>query len=347
MKFCTILLAITAWETSAELTGCVDGITCSQLTPANSGLTFDCRFAGNQMQSKGNVMLLHGFPEWSSMYMPLMRELSEKGYYSVACNQRGYSPSASPPKQEDYNYDILASDVSELASEAFGYDGKYHLIGHDHGGILGWVVASKEEEKILSYTTLSSPHPDAFSEGLYGINRDVKQVEASQYFTMFTLPDSATIHHSFWWYSAGKTASTKYGESFSSAEDFQKALWWYNGAEDAGMFAMPALLSASDLLKDGAFSAAFLRSIFGGTPNEGHPAKEPVGNVNVPTLFICGNQDESILCTRDYSKKSSDFVVDSEYDYLEVECGHDLLSSSCKEMDKIMEIVIDHVDKNM
>jgi pimeloyl-ACP methyl ester carboxylesterase len=53
------------------MSGCENGITCREV-PAN-GLIFNCRFAGNATDDKPGVLLLHGFPEWSSMYMDLMR----------------------------------------------------------------------------------------------------------------------------------------------------------------------------------------------------------------------------------------------------------------------------------
>ena len=56
-------------------------------------------FTGNASSTRGDVMLLHGFPEWSDMYMPIMQQLKDIGYRSVACNQRGYSPLASPDGQ--------------------------------------------------------------------------------------------------------------------------------------------------------------------------------------------------------------------------------------------------------
>lgn len=81
-------------------------------------------------------MLLHGFPEFANMYDDLMRALAGAGYTSVACDQRGYSAGASPTDVESYNYDILRDDVFNIA-EAVGFQ-EFHLIGHDHGGALGW-----------------------------------------------------------------------------------------------------------------------------------------------------------------------------------------------------------------
>ena len=124
---------------SASYGGCTDGITCAKV--AANGLIFDCRFGGPDVNnSVGNVMMLHGFPEWSDMYMPLMRTLAAKGYHSVACNQRGYSPGAAPSNVTAYDYNLLKDDVFAVAKAVnFTAEGrKFHLVGHDHGGVLGY-----------------------------------------------------------------------------------------------------------------------------------------------------------------------------------------------------------------
>jgi hypothetical protein len=52
----------------------------------------------------------------------------------------------------------------------------------------------KADPRIKSLTALSVPHLDAFSDGLYGPNADKDQQIASQYFTVFNLPDSAKLN---------------------------------------------------------------------------------------------------------------------------------------------------------
>lgn len=44
---------------------------------------------------------------------------------------------------------------------------QFHLIGHDHGGVLGFVAATSADgvRLVKSYTSLSIPHVDAFSAG--------------------------------------------------------------------------------------------------------------------------------------------------------------------------------------
>ena len=48
-------------------------------------------------------------------------------------------------------------------------------MGHDHGGILGWTVAEGDQKRVISYTSMSIPHVDAFSKGLVGKNADPDQ----------------------------------------------------------------------------------------------------------------------------------------------------------------------------
>ena len=48
--------------------------------------------------------------------MPLMRTLAAKGFHSVACNQRGYSPGAAPANVTDYDYNLLRDDVFAVAA---------------------------------------------------------------------------------------------------------------------------------------------------------------------------------------------------------------------------------------
>ena len=58
--------AINGWTTFG---GCTNGITCRNVTANN--LTFHCRQAAptDGLNINGSVMLLHGFPEWSDMYL--------------------------------------------------------------------------------------------------------------------------------------------------------------------------------------------------------------------------------------------------------------------------------------
>jgi len=128
-----------------------------------NGMTFRCRVAGDGGEP---VVLLHGFPETSHMWTELMPRLAEAGYHCLAPDQRGYSPGARPHGVESYNYRALVSDVFALA-DAMAF-GRFHLIGHDWGALVGWAALGVDEAKrIASYTSLSIPHALAFARAVY------------------------------------------------------------------------------------------------------------------------------------------------------------------------------------
>ena len=108
-------------------------------------LTFTCRVGG--MKNSGDtVILLHGFPETSRMWCELIKVLSSNNYRVVAPDQRGYSQGARPLKVSDYKINKLTQDVVNLA-DAFKAN-RFHLIGHDWGAAVGWVLSSMCKDKI-------------------------------------------------------------------------------------------------------------------------------------------------------------------------------------------------------
>jgi hypothetical protein len=116
----------------------------------------------------------------------------------------------------------------------------------------------------------------------------------------------------------------------------------YNGAFDTGIVAMPPLMSATDIAKHGRVATAGLRVLFGGMPGPGAAATRPIGNVSVPSLFVCGTSDAAILCSRPYALKTREYCA--SYTYLSVDCGHDLLScSKSAETAKVVSAIVAHI----
>ena len=307
---------------------CSNGIKCSTIE-AND-LKFDCRMGGNSTSaSKLPVLLIHGFPYFSSMYEDLMRALAKDDRFSVACDMRGYSPGASPDNVEDYHYDLLREDVFALV-EAFNFNQGFHLIGHDLGSALGWYTLAENRTNVTiqSFVSLSVPHLDAFTSGLYGENADYDQQIASQYFTVFVLKDSASKFF-------GLLYTVLSNNNFETISDFQKAVWWYNGffssyAGDGIGMGMVRTIGPIELLLTSNYIVLFMRllyGIYGGLRSDGVAPTNKIGSIeNVPILFICGLKDPAILCDRDYSKATINYVNESTYEYLAVDCGHDLLA---------------------
>ncbi len=128
------------------------------------------------------VVLLHGFPQFNTIWVPVMQRLAAKGYRCLAPNQRGYSPGARPPRRRDYTGEQLVGDVVALI-DALGAP-KVHLVGHDWGAAVAWGAAVSAPERLATVTALSVPHPAAFMKAL----ATSRQFLASWYIYFFQLP---------------------------------------------------------------------------------------------------------------------------------------------------------------
>ncbi|MFT4200646.1 alpha/beta fold hydrolase [Gordonia sp. (in: high G+C Gram-positive bacteria)] len=126
-------------------------------TFSNDGLTFDVIDSG---PADGEpVVLLHGFPQRATAWDKVAPLLHDKGYRTIAPDQRGYSPGARPKGRKQYTVPRLADDVAALIDEI---GRPVHLVGHDWGAIVAWAVAAAHPDKVTSLTAVSVGHPAAF-----------------------------------------------------------------------------------------------------------------------------------------------------------------------------------------
>ncbi len=145
------------------------------------GLTFDVTDTG---PIGGEVVvLLHGFPTDRSSWDRVAARLHEVGLRTLAPDQRGYSPGASPSGLDAYRLDELVADVLALV-DASGPE-RVHLVGHDWGGALAWLVAANHPHRIASLTVLSTPHPAAMGRAWRG---GLEQKRKSWYMAAFQVP---------------------------------------------------------------------------------------------------------------------------------------------------------------
>jgi pimeloyl-ACP methyl ester carboxylesterase len=148
-----------------------------RLEIAVGSFTFDALTAG---PAGGElVLLLHGFPQSSHEWRAQVDALGAAGYRAVAPDQRGYSPRARPVGVEHYRAEHLVADVIGMA-DALGAD-RFHVVGHDWGASVGWHVAGRHPDRLLTLTPVSVPHPGAFSRAL----RSDDQRGRSSYFALF------------------------------------------------------------------------------------------------------------------------------------------------------------------
>jgi pimeloyl-ACP methyl ester carboxylesterase len=139
------------------------------------------------------VLLLHGFPQSGYCYRFQIEALGEAGYRAVDPDQRGYSPRARPPEVDDYRLDTLVGDAIAMADH-LGFE-RFHLVGHDWGAMVAWVTAGTNQDRLLSLTTISVPHPFAFAEAMATPPEEGKppQTERSSYIDVFKAAGSEDL----------------------------------------------------------------------------------------------------------------------------------------------------------
>lgn len=208
------------------------------------------------------VLLLHGFPQFADSWTEAMQALAAAGYRAVAFDQRGYSPGARPAAVEAYNVAHLCADALGVAT-ALGAE-RFHLVGHDWGGLLAWLLAAQHPERLHSVAVLSTPHADAF---LHALHTDPEQMWKSKYIALFKAP--------------GHVA-----ESLLLADDARRLREAYQGKVPAAQMDD----NVRRLSEQGALTAAlnWYRAL---------PLSMKTGKVRVPTLYVWGDQDMALGVT--------------------------------------------------
>jgi pimeloyl-ACP methyl ester carboxylesterase len=130
------------------------------------------------------VLFLHGWPSFAASWREVMAPVAAAGFRAAAVDQRGYSPGARPGEIADYSVDHLIADIEGFARALAG-DARFHLVGHDWGGLIAWSYAAHHADRLASLTVLSTPHSAAFLEAMRG---DPRQPVTSAYIGVFRQP---------------------------------------------------------------------------------------------------------------------------------------------------------------
>ena len=149
-----------------------------RLSFAHGALTFSAQAMG-----EGPVVLcLHGFPDNAGSFRHQLPMLAEAGYRAISLTLRGYEPS-SIPADGDYSVETIATDILAVIDSLD--TGPVHLVGHDWGAAVAYVVAAAAPERFKSLTVMAVPHAGRFArEGL----RLPKQLRLSWYMGFFNIP---------------------------------------------------------------------------------------------------------------------------------------------------------------
>ncbi|WP_433833792.1 alpha/beta fold hydrolase [Actinoplanes sp. CA-015351] len=145
------------------------------------GLTFEVSDGG---PGDGEpVLLLHGFPQDNREFDRLLPYLHEAGLRTYALNQRGYSPGARPQNVDAYRLREAVADAIAVLDE-LGIE-KVHVVGHDWGAQIGWLLAANHPDRLRTLTAVSVPHPRAL---MLAIRVRPSQKARLAYFEVFRSP---------------------------------------------------------------------------------------------------------------------------------------------------------------
>jgi pimeloyl-ACP methyl ester carboxylesterase len=241
------------------------------------------------------VVLLHGFPQDSTCWREVEPLLHAGGCRTLAPDQRGYSPQARPRHTGAYAVRELVADILGLL-DAAGAE-RAHVVGHDWGAAVAWELAIRAPHRVVSLTTLSTPHPTAFRQAL----RTPDQRKRSWYMAAFqvpVLPERVLLRR------LGPTLRRSglppervahYVARFATTDDLRGPIDWYRDARPR---------SRSRLRRDQAAG----------------PQRPPrLTMVTVPTTYLWGNQDEA-LGARGANDTAG--YVSAPYRFVELEAGH-------------------------
>jgi pimeloyl-ACP methyl ester carboxylesterase len=248
------------------------------------------------------VLMLHGFPQTRHMWRHQLQALSAAGFHAIAPDQRGYSRGARPSEVEDYTTDRLTHDALNLM-DAFAAQ-RFHLVGHDWGGQLAWLIAAGHPERVASLTVLSRPHPAAFRRAL---TEDPEQANRSRHHRGFREADAiARLRR----------------DNFASLR---------KGLEREGIPSGDIALYLQTLGESGALESAI-------NWYRANTIASAIPPVSMPTLYIWGTADASV--GRHAAGLTAQFV-EGPYRFVEInEGGHFIVDQF---PDRIAVLLLEHL----
>lgn len=240
-------------------------------------LVFDAETAGPE--NAPLVLLLHGYPQTLQTWAHQVPALGDAGFRAVAPNQRGYSPGARPDAVEAYHVDYLVADILGMA-DALGHE-KFHLVGHDWGGAVSWLVAATAPERLMSLSVLSRPHPFAFRRAL---KETEDQPHRSRHHKAFQNPETENL--------LLEDGARRLRRGLADNHVGEQAIEAYLGV----LGEKPALTAALN----------WYRAALGDLSRGPSVPTEHLGAISVPTLYIWGDDDASV--GPDAANWTGDFV---------------------------------------
>jgi pimeloyl-ACP methyl ester carboxylesterase len=206
------------------------------------------------------VLLLHGFPDSSRLWRHQVAALTGAGLRVIAPDLRGYGDSDRPARVADYAIPAIVADAVGLL-DALGVE-RAHVVGHDWGAVVAWVLAATRPERVDRLAALSVGHPGAFAQ------RSIAQRERSWYMLLFQFEGVA--------------------EELLRRDDWRLLRELARGRGDVEDY-------VRDLARPGALTAALNWYRANVPPEAELEPRPPLPAVVAPTLGVWGSDDPYLL----------------------------------------------------
>ena len=268
---------------------------------------FDCSVGGDA--SAPLVLMLHGFCVSRYFWDSQIPVLAAAGYFAVAPNQRGYAAGARPDPADldSYRIDKLIGDANDIVTALGHGDRRVHVVGHDWGGSLAWIIADRGPERIASLAMLSRPHPASFARAL---KIDPEQPHRSRHHQELLDPGAGQRLLA----ENGKWVRDRLARNGVPGEAIEKHL---------SVIGNPPAMEAA---------LAWYRARGG---------RAPIGPTRVPTLFIWGEADDTV--GRIAAKGTAEFIQ-ADYRFVPLPCvGHYAADQVPAQVNKLL---LDHLTRH-
>jgi pimeloyl-ACP methyl ester carboxylesterase len=228
------------------------------------------------------LLFLHGFPEGSYTWFPVLATTVLDEYTIVAPDMPGYNKSFSPAAL-DPTY--LVPHIANVMTDLIAFlGGSVDLVAHDWGGGIAWWLASAQLPSIKTLTVLNMAHPLGWQ---YGVRFVEGQQRASAYVLTFIQPGfsaSLTANNcsellswfkgSSWFTPSMEAALLRSWETGGEPGSVHAGLGWYRANIKPHC---PLNCTTWDCFKQG------LSGSFDAMPNN--------GTVTIPVRVLWGMQD--------------------------------------------------------
>src|ERR1051325_7145839 len=110
------------------------------------------------------VLLLHGFPDSSSLWRHQIPVLLAAGFRVIVPDLRGFGESDKPTETEAYALPIIVEDIIGLL-DTLNLE-RPDVVSHDWGAVVGWALAALHPNRVDRFVALSNGHSDYFKAGI-------------------------------------------------------------------------------------------------------------------------------------------------------------------------------------